>query len=73
MVGAAKGNRELIADPAAQCARLRKPQMMGVGWLASAYEAWLRGHETPGAHDRDNGAVRSARERLYRCAKQRHC
>jgi hypothetical protein len=30
MVGAAERNRELVADPAAQCAGLGEPQVMGV-------------------------------------------
>ncbi len=45
MVSAAQGYRELVADPAAQCARLGKSQMMGVRRLASAQEAWLGGYE----------------------------
>src|SRR5208337_2421382 len=45
MVGAAEGYRELVADPAAQCARLRKSQMMGVRRPASAHEARLRCYE----------------------------
>jgi hypothetical protein len=45
MVGAAEWNREFVADPAAQCARLGKSQMMSVRRLASAQETRLRGHE----------------------------
>ncbi len=45
MVGPAKGYRELIADPTAQRARLRKSQVMSVRRPASAQQAWLRGHE----------------------------
>jgi hypothetical protein len=30
MVGAAERNRELVADPTAQRARLRKPKMMSI-------------------------------------------
>jgi hypothetical protein len=45
MVGAAERNRELVADPAAQRPRLRKSQVMGVRWPASAQEARLRGYE----------------------------
>jgi hypothetical protein len=36
MMGAAKGDHELIADPAAQCARLHESQVVGVGRPASA-------------------------------------
>jgi hypothetical protein len=45
MVDAAKGNRELVADPAAQGARLGKSQVMGVRRPASAQDARLRGYE----------------------------
>jgi hypothetical protein len=45
MVGAAKGNGELVADPATQRARLGKSQVVGIRWLAPAHEARLRGYE----------------------------
>jgi hypothetical protein len=45
MVGAAEGHRELIADPAPEGLRLLEPEMMSVGRLPTAEEAWLRGHE----------------------------
>ena len=45
VVGAAKGNGELVACPAAQRARLQESQMMGVRRPTPAHKAWLRGHE----------------------------
>ena len=45
MVGAAKGNGELVADPATQRARLGKSQVVGIRWPAPAHKAWLRGYE----------------------------
>jgi hypothetical protein len=41
MVRTAKGHGELVADPAAQGARLCKSQVMGVGRPASAQQARL--------------------------------
>jgi hypothetical protein len=41
MVGAAKGNGELVADPATQRARLGKSQVVGIRWPAPAHQAWL--------------------------------
>jgi hypothetical protein len=45
MVGAAKGNGELVADPATPRARLGKLQVVGIRWPAPAHKAWLRGYE----------------------------
>jgi hypothetical protein len=45
VVGAAQGNRKLVADPPAQCPRLCKSQMVGVGRPAPAQQARLRCHE----------------------------
>jgi hypothetical protein len=45
MVGAAKGNRELVADPAAQRTWLGKSQMVGVRRSSSAQETRLRRDE----------------------------
>ena len=45
MMGAAERDCELIADPAAQSARLHKSQVMGVATLPSADEARLPRHE----------------------------
>ena len=45
MVDATKRNRELVADPPAQCPRLCKPQMVGVGRPPPAQQARLRCHE----------------------------
>jgi len=45
MVGAAERHRVLVADFAAQGPRLHEAQMMGLGGLPLAPEAWLRGHE----------------------------
>jgi hypothetical protein len=45
VMGAAKRNGELVADPAAQRAQLQKSQMMGVRRQASAHKTWLRGYE----------------------------
>jgi hypothetical protein len=45
MVGTAKRNHELVADPAAQRARLGKSQVVGVRRPASAQQARLRGYE----------------------------
>src|SRR6516162_2837156 len=43
VVGAAERDCELIADLAAERARLREAQVMRVGWLARAEQAWQRG------------------------------
>ena len=45
MMEAAQGNRELVADPAPERARLRKAQMVRVGRRAAAHDAWLPGYE----------------------------
>jgi hypothetical protein len=45
MVRTAKGHCELVADPAAQGARLCESQVMRVRRPASAQQAWLRGYE----------------------------
>jgi len=45
MMNAAQGNRELVADPAPEGARLRKAQMVGIGRRTAADDAGLRGHE----------------------------
>jgi hypothetical protein len=45
VVGAAKGNGELVADPTAQRARLQKSQMMGVRRPTPTHKAWLRSYE----------------------------
>ena len=45
VVGPAKGNRELVADPAAQRSRLGKSQVVGVRRPAAAQEARLGGNE----------------------------
>ena len=43
MMGPAERDRELIADFAAERARLRKPQVMGITGLSPTHEARLRG------------------------------
>jgi len=40
MVAPAERDGELVADLASQRAQLREPEMVGVGWLSSAYQAW---------------------------------
>ena len=45
MMGAAQGNRELVADPAAQGPWLHESEVMGVARLPSTEQAWLRRHE----------------------------
>jgi hypothetical protein len=45
MVGAAKGNGELVADAATQRVRLGKSQVVGIRWRAPAHKAGLRGYE----------------------------
>ena len=45
MMAAAERHRELIADFEAEGSRLRKPQVMRIGRLTSANEAWLRGNK----------------------------
>jgi hypothetical protein len=45
MVGAAQRHRELVADPAAQGARLHESEVMGVRRLPPTNEAGLRRHE----------------------------
>jgi hypothetical protein len=62
MVGAAKGNRELIAHSAAQSARLRQSRMIGrpTGVRTGGTVARTR---IAGVSDRDRGAVRPAGER----------
>ena len=38
-------NSEFVADLPAERPRLGKAQMMGIGGRATAYHAWLAGHE----------------------------
>jgi len=45
MMTAAQGDRELIAHLEANCPRLCKPQVMGIGRLPATDEAGLRGNE----------------------------
>ena len=45
MMKATDRNRVLIADFAAQGARLRKANMMRIGWFAAAHHARPLGHE----------------------------
>ena len=45
MMPAAKRHCELIAHFEANCPGLRKPQVMGIGWLPAADEARLRSNE----------------------------
>ena len=43
MMAPAEGYSELVADFEAERSRLRKPQMMRIGWLPAADQAGLRG------------------------------
>ena len=47
MVSPADRHDKLIAHSAAQCTRLRKGEVMRVGWRTAAYEAGLPQHEFP--------------------------
>src|SRR5437016_3373223 len=46
MMPSTEGDRELIADLAAERARLGKSEVVGIGWLAAADEARLLGDVT---------------------------
>ena len=45
MMHAAEWYSELITDLEADGSRLRKAQMMRIGWLSCAHKTWLRGDE----------------------------
>jgi hypothetical protein len=45
VVAAAQRHGELIAHFSPECAVLREPQMMGIGWHAAANQTRLFGHE----------------------------
>ena len=45
MMDTTHGNSELVADLAAQCPRLCKPEMVGIGGGAAAHHAGLGGNE----------------------------
>ena len=53
----------LIAHFSPECAALREPQMMGIGWLAAANQARLFGHES----DVASGAARDELSGSCRC------
>jgi hypothetical protein len=59
MMPPTEGDRELIADLAAERTRLQVAQVMRVGWLATADQAWLLGDR--GASGCDNAVVRQPR------------
>ena len=46
MMSHGRGDGELVADFEAQGSRLRKPQVMRIGWLTAADETGLRGHKS---------------------------
>jgi len=49
MMKATNRDRVLIADFAAQRARLGKAKMMRIGWFAAAHHAWRLNSATPGS------------------------
>ena len=46
VMAAAKGDREFVADLYPERSGLRKPQVMRIGRLSTAHEAWLRGNKS---------------------------